>query len=278
MSAVLTGKARDEYNKTVYARKWLDSSAARLGTDYYAKDHHRDTLEALIGAAGARVLECGIGTGEYFALGLARAGKDVFGIDFSEMLLRDCRRRFAREGFSARLGMADAHTLPFRGGSFDAVYAIGVMPYMKDLRLVVREMVRVTKVGGVIIFDVMNLWHVSQFINYWYCVVESSAFGFRLIDALKRFKRSLGLTTNFKGTREKVNYRLLSPLAVRAALRGCPGKVTVRGYNVLLPLNLPVVGRHANLCERVPLFARGLKDNGVLKYFGAKLVVTIEKR
>ena len=277
MTTVLKGEEQDRYNKDVYANAWLDSSSHRLESDYYEKDHNRDTLETLLAAPGRRALECGIGTGEFFAMGLARGGKDVYGVDFSDVLLKDCRKRFAMEGYEAKVGLGDVQRLPFRASVFDETFAIGVMPYMHDINVAIAEMMRVTKPGGLVLFDMMNAWHPSQCFNYWYRVVEASGFGFRALNALKTLKQKLGMKTHFKAAQEKVNYRLISPPRMLRALGRIKGACTIRGYNVLLPLDMAILGRHANLCERSKLFSRGLKDNRLLKYFGAKLVIAITK-
>lgn len=267
----------DVYNKTTYASQWLNAADERIASGYYEKDHYRDTLETLKNAPGNRVLECGIGTGEFFALELAKSGKSVYGIDFSDELLKDCAYRFGREGLAARLGMADVHALPFKEASFDIVFAIGVTPFMKDLALGVEEMVRVTKKGGIVVFDLMNIWHTSQFINHWYRVFESSRFGFAFIRGLKTLKKNMGFQTHFKAAPEEVNHKLYSPLSLRRAMKKLGIGYRVRGYNVLLPLDLPIFGRYGNLCERSKSLSYGLKDNKFLKYLGSKLVVIIEK-
>jgi ubiquinone/menaquinone biosynthesis C-methylase UbiE len=277
MGSILRGQELVEYNKKVYSAQWLNASKHRLETDYYKKDHNQDTLETLLESDGKKVLECGIGTGEFFALGLARNNRVVYGIDFSDKLLNDCKERFNKEGLIVRLGMADAQKLPFKNDVFDATYAIGVMPYIQDLNAAVNEMIRVTKKGGIILFDMMNLWHISQLINYWYRVFEANPIGFKAIYLLKKIKQSLSFKTYFKDALERVNYRLISPLEMACILNRLPVWYRVRGYNVLLPLDLPILGKITNLCERSRPFSYGLKDNKILKYFGAKLVIAIEK-
>lgn len=267
----------EEYNKQVYAFTWLNAADERLNSDYYKKDHYRDTLDALIKSKGNKVLECGIGTGEFFALELAKSGKSIYGIDFSEPLLADCRERFAKNGHAAHLAIADAAEISFKDGMFDAVFAIGVMPFMKDLDHTIEEMLRVTKKGGIVMFDMMNLFHISQFINHLYKVIESNKLGFGMIGLLKRLKKTLGFKTNFKTLPERPNHCLISPIEILASLKRTPWKYTIMGYNVLLPLNMPILGAKANLCEKSPLFSYGLKNNKFWKYFGSKLVVVIEK-
>lgn len=279
MCAILRGEELDRYNRTTYALKWLNSSKGRTSTDYYNKDHYRDTLEFLIKHRGEKALECGIGTGEFFALGLSKAGKEVYGIDFSKDLLDNCAKLFKDEGIPERLVLNDMQDgIPFENSSFDETYAIGVMIFMRNLKDSINEMLRVTKPGGVVVFDMMNAWHISQFINYWYCVFESSKLGFNFINLLKKLKRSAGLKTHIKEVPEKVNYRLISPFKVMSILKRLPVEYEIRGYNVLLPLSLPLIGRLGNICEKVPLFSYGLKDNKILKYFGAKIVVIIRKK
>jgi ubiquinone/menaquinone biosynthesis C-methylase UbiE len=267
----------EKYNKEIYAFKWLNAADERLSSDYYKKDHYLDTLETLIKARGAKALECGIGTGEFFAMCLAENGKDVYGIDFSEPLLIDCKDRFRKKGHVAHLAIADAAEISFKDNSFDVVFAIGVMPFMKDLDHAVNEMLRVTKKGGIVVFDMMNLCHISQFINHLYKVAEASKIGFNVINSLKKLKKSLGLKTNFKELPEKPNHRLISPFEILKVVKKTGAKFQVRGYNVLLPLDMPVLGRAGNLCRRFPYFERGLKDSKLMKYFGAKLVFIIKK-
>ncbi len=247
MAVVLKGKELEDYNKTRYSDQWLTAAEHRLSSDYYKRDHSHDTLKILLDSPGKKVLECGIGTGEFFAMELARGGKSVYGIDFSDSLLKDCRARFSNEGFAAHLSMADAQKLPFANDVFDASYAIGVMPYMEDLDRAVGEMFRVTRKGGIVVFDMMNLWHPSQFINYWYRVFEASRFGFKAIEGMKRFKKAIGLKTNFKEIPEKINYNLISPLKMLRVVKRTRSKFRAMGYDVLLPLDMPLVGRAGNL-------------------------------
>ncbi len=274
---VLKGKEREAYNKIEYSDQWLTASSQRLVSDYYKKDHFQDTLNTILDARGAKVLECGIGTGEFFALGLARGGKAVYGIDFCGNLLSDCQKRFHSERMPVRLSLADVNNIPFREGSFDITFAIGVMPYVDAVPKAIREMLRVTKKGGMVVFDFMNPWHISQITNYWYRFLEGSQLGFRAIRWLKECKRSLGFKTHFKAAPEKINFRLISPLRMLRALKKTGLDFRVKGYNVLLPVNMPILGSRANICDRLRFFSYGLKNNRVLKYFGSKLVVTITK-
>lgn len=98
-----------------------------------------------------RVLEVGVGTG--INLELYPRDCSVTGIDFSEPMLEKARDRVARQGFgNARLLQMDAQDLKFRDDSFDIVYAPYVMSVVPDPVKVAREMRRVCRPGGRIIF------------------------------------------------------------------------------------------------------------------------------
>lgn len=260
------------YTRDVYAGKWLGSREFRLQSDYYRRDHYYDTLNAIAREPGSRVLDCGVGTGEFFARELIRSGKEFYGIDFAAKLIRECKELFWSIGEQVRIGMARLEELPFPSGVFDVTFAIGVLPYVPEPDVAVREMVRVTRKGGLVVFDAMNKWHVSQLINFWYCALESCPAGFEIINALKGIKKRIFGESHIKEVREELNYRLLSPLTIGRILKVLPVTYYSRGYNVLLPLSLPILGHRSNWCERFPLFSHGLKDQRILKQFGAKLV------
>jgi SAM-dependent methyltransferase len=105
--------------------------------------------------AGLRVLEIGPGLGTDLAQ-FARAGARAFAIDLTVVHLHLTRRRFALEGLAARLTRADAERLPFKDGSFDAVYSFGVLHHTPDTQASIDEIRRVLRPGGV---AVISLYH-----------------------------------------------------------------------------------------------------------------------
>jgi phosphatidylethanolamine/phosphatidyl-N-methylethanolamine N-methyltransferase len=98
-----------------------------------------------------RVLEVGVGTGINAALYPRTCS--VTGIDFSGSMLEKARDRMARKGIrNVRLFEMDATNLKFADGTFDIVYAPYVISVVSDPFAVVREMFRVCRPGGRIIF------------------------------------------------------------------------------------------------------------------------------
>jgi len=111
------------------------------------------TLELLDIRPEDRILEVGFGPGLAVARAaeLATAGK-VVGIDHSELMLRQARRRNAKAIHAGRvellLGSADA--LPRFEGRFDKVLSVNVYMFWKDPVSVLSGLRQVMKPGGVI--------------------------------------------------------------------------------------------------------------------------------
>jgi phosphatidylethanolamine/phosphatidyl-N-methylethanolamine N-methyltransferase len=100
---------------------------------------------------GERVLEVGVGTGINTLL--YPSDCSVTGIDLTGSMLDKARDRVAREGIrNVRLLEMDAADLKFAEGTFDIVYAPYVISVVPDPIAVAREMGRVCRKGGRIIF------------------------------------------------------------------------------------------------------------------------------
>jgi phosphatidylethanolamine/phosphatidyl-N-methylethanolamine N-methyltransferase len=97
------------------------------------------------------ILEVGVGTGVNLSL-YPRSGQ-VVGIDFSGGMLEKARERVARERMDhVRLLQMDAADLKFADHSFDIVYAPYLISVVPDPVKVAREMRRVCRPGGRIVF------------------------------------------------------------------------------------------------------------------------------
>lgn len=110
----------------------------------------RDLLAMCHVDDASEVLEVGCGIG----VGVANIAQDhacrVVGIDRSEQMIEWARRRAREHGVEDRveLAVAGATALPFEDGRFDATYAESVLAFVDDPALAIREMVRVTRLGG----------------------------------------------------------------------------------------------------------------------------------
>lgn len=105
---------------------------------------------------GQRLLEVGCGIGTDLTR-FARGGARVTGVDLSQTAIDLARQNFALHAVEAdALQVANGEALPFADGTFDVVYAHGVVQYTRDAATLVRECHRVLKPGGQGIFMVYN--------------------------------------------------------------------------------------------------------------------------
>ena len=100
---------------------------------------------------GQHVLEIGCGTGVVLRDLMARVGRrgEVTGLDSSRTMLTRARA-LARGvgGAPLRLRRGDGNKLPFAAARFDVALAITVILHVADPLRVVKELARVTRVGG----------------------------------------------------------------------------------------------------------------------------------
>jgi SAM-dependent methyltransferase len=104
-------------------------------------------IKALDGLRGLRVLDLGCGGG-WLTKTLVRNGHNVVGIDVSRGIL------IAASGIEevrGRVLRGDAHDLPFRPDSFDAIVCVGALHHM-NLRKSLPELARIAKPDCVLVF------------------------------------------------------------------------------------------------------------------------------
>jgi demethylmenaquinone methyltransferase/2-methoxy-6-polyprenyl-1,4-benzoquinol methylase len=99
---------------------------------------------------GDKALDVCCGTGD-IALGLARSGAQVTGLDFSERMLEIARERQTKAGTAiARMQFVsgDAQKIPFPDGTFDIITIGYGLRNLASWETGLREMQRVAKPGG----------------------------------------------------------------------------------------------------------------------------------
>ena len=107
----------------------------------------------------SRVLDVACGTGNV-AIPLARAGHEVTGVDIASNLITQARDRAAAEHLPIRFDEGDAEQLPYPDGSFDAVVTMFGAMFAPRPELVVAEMARVLRPGGLL---AMANWNPGSF-------------------------------------------------------------------------------------------------------------------
>lgn len=101
----------------------------------------------------ARVLEVGCGSAPV-SRWLATQGARPVGFDLSGAMLRHAAAANGRTGIGVPLVQADATALPFADGAFDlAVSAFGAIAFVASPELVMREVFRVLRPGGLFVWS-----------------------------------------------------------------------------------------------------------------------------
>lgn len=134
-------------------RRYVRSLEARARTKSQTRLRRRFLRFAGI-QRGWRVLEVGCGTGAVCRdlVRMVRPRGRVVGIDPSRVFVRAARRLAREHGLNrgVRFAVGDGRRIRFADGTFDATLAVTVLLHVPDADAVLREMVRVTRPGGVV--------------------------------------------------------------------------------------------------------------------------------
>ncbi|MGZ4304736.1 MAG: methyltransferase domain-containing protein [Solirubrobacteraceae bacterium] len=93
-------------------------------------------------------LGCGTGADVIDIARLVGPGGRVVGVDVSEALIAEARRRWDDSGLPIEFRLGDAQQLEFDDDSFDACRTKRMLMHVPDERRALAEMVRVTRRGG----------------------------------------------------------------------------------------------------------------------------------
>ncbi len=146
---------RKTHIKEVYSKYWLTARETIYGFSKY--DRNLCTYITENTSQGAKLLEVAIGTGFPFADFLQKAGYSVHGVDIASNLVEKCLQ--LNPEIEAKVG--DAEALDYPDGFFDCTYCFHSTWYFTDVSQAIDEMVRVTRPGGLILFDIQNM-HNSE--------------------------------------------------------------------------------------------------------------------
>jgi len=156
---VLTGPSRQGFDSSIYRSGYRRYFKADDTRDPFHRLYEQKRLAVLRGFAdheGLTIVDVGGGYGR-LAGPLART-HSVTLVDISPEMLEEARSSLPPE---VTLVQADARQLPFEAGEFDAALALDLLVHVPDLDTGVRELARVVRPGGRLVFDTTNavpLW------------------------------------------------------------------------------------------------------------------------
>jgi SAM-dependent methyltransferase len=102
-----------------------------------------------IGEGSRSLLDVGCGTGSLaLTLGEVAPNARIAGLDYSQVFVDYARSKAGSARFSFDQG--DAMSLPYEAASFDASMSLLVLNFLSEPERAVREMVRVTRSGGIV--------------------------------------------------------------------------------------------------------------------------------
>jgi len=132
-----------------FAYQWRHFRSVQLdshnGRDESSRSFRETTGWTAGDLRGCRVLDAGVGAGRYAEVA-ASAGAEVFGIDLTEAV--DAAYDNIGERAGVHLAQADIFAMPFREGTFDRAYSIGVLHHTPDPRAAFARVAESVKPGG----------------------------------------------------------------------------------------------------------------------------------
>lgn len=145
------------------------SGAAETVGSLVIRERHEAALkwiDRLPLSSSSKALELGSGAG-MLSIALARQGLAVTATDASTEMVRLIARNADEAGVSGRLdaAYADAASLQFGDGSFELVVALGVLSWLERPEDGLREMARVVKPGGHVVFSTFNRMQLTALVD-----------------------------------------------------------------------------------------------------------------
>jgi ubiquinone/menaquinone biosynthesis C-methylase UbiE len=242
---------REHYSYTHYADAGVAEGFDELRFSGAIGRHLLETqerllLEAFSPLAGRHILDVGTGTGRA-AIGLAKAGAIVRGLDASRDMIDVAEKRAAEAGVSVAFGVADAQALPLGDREVDATVCWRVLMHVVDWRRAVAELCRVSR------------WRVA--------VDFPSSRSVAAIESAVRARR-------LAAGKPVEAYRVLAERDVRAAFDAHGFRVVLVRRQFVLPISL-----HKQLDRLGPTLAveRALAAVGLLSAFGSPATVVAER-
>jgi glycogen synthase len=163
---VLEERRRGRFERSVYTagyRRHFRPDERRGPFHRLYEQKRQAVLELFAGPERLRLLDAGAGPGRLTAPLAER--HEMTACDISQEMLDEARRRCPS---GVRFVRADARDLPFGAGEFDGVLALDLLAHLPDLVGALRELARVVRPGGVLVFDTSNAspWWVPAYPTY----------------------------------------------------------------------------------------------------------------
>lgn len=237
-----------------YGIQWVKKRKKHQLHDYHVKYQNFFLSKADCSRAD-RVLECGSGCGDIIQRIIdsdnCKSSTQFTSLDVSKILLQEVNRNLKlKPNMSLCTLLATSERIPIKDDTFDTVYSLSVTWYIPDIENAVREMYRVLKPGGILVFDVMSTYNLTGMVG-----------------------RISNFITRLFSKRYKINY--INPKLVYKIFPNSNAKVKSIGFMPFLPTSLPVLGNLLNVFNYFNILPK--VENRFLQSFCNKVVYIIEK-
>jgi ubiquinone/menaquinone biosynthesis C-methylase UbiE len=171
VSLIMKGCSMDlkgTYSDRGIHEKWESVYRENTGQRHFNDQIMKRIMKLLNPSAEDLFLDAGCGVGDH-TVRIARYGVQCVGIDISETILDDGRKRIAQEGMSGRVRFQteSLEGLTFQDESFDFVHCRGVLMHIPDWEQALKELGRVLKPGGKLVLIESNLSSIEAQLVKW---------------------------------------------------------------------------------------------------------------
>lgn len=206
---------------------WNSVYTENTGKDHFIhfnirkrKEKVFDYLDSFASGGSIKVLDVGCGSGIYLEE-MVKRGYVSAGVDMSPAMVKDTNSKLS--SYTNRLSYAicaDVEKLPFPGNHFDAVICVGVLEYLKDDLLVLKELKRVVRSGGAIIFTLPNKYKIKNLLDPYYYLVRIWQYVFVNLGLKKKKNEHLkGYSTNESFTNKRYSLNRLKSIVRKSGLQ-----------------------------------------------------------
>lgn len=150
-------------NKSKHAIEIFNKESSEYGYSRYAgmnsTSHsfiwRRKRVFEMIGDKKGRVLDIGCGPG-VMVEGFNEEGYEFFGIDAAQGMIDECKRKYG-EIKNAHFSTGKIEKINFPDNHFDIIVCMGVVEYIQNNMIALREIYRVLKPGGIAVITLPNV-------------------------------------------------------------------------------------------------------------------------
>jgi len=207
---------KDIYTAPVKAHDFYHQEAVKK-----RKQAVLDFVDEFAGGRKLQILDAGCGAGMIMEPLLQRRHQ-VVGVDITTEMIEETASMIGKYGQDPKaVGIGSVEDLDFPDQSFDLCICIGVLQYLKDDALALRELARVTRPGGRIIISFPNIARVTNFFDPYYLFIRGPHF---ILRKLFKFKKrggtsaSVDISRNLSFRNRRYHYHQLNGLYKQCGL------------------------------------------------------------